>query len=86
MTCTSCVRLIENTLLGKKGVGKAVVALATSRASVEFDPNILGPRDIIKIIEVSACEMKNLILTTHSIHRLCEYMPVEGDRSIRMCE
>ena len=52
MTCSSCVHLIERTLLSNKGVEKAVVALATSRGHVEFDPTILGPRDVIKIIEV----------------------------------
>ena len=52
MTCSSCVHLIERTLLSNKGVEKAVVALATSRGHVEFDPTVLGPRDVIKIIEV----------------------------------
>lgn len=53
MTCSSCVHLIERTLLSNKGVEKAVVALATTRGHVEFDPTVLGPRDIIRIIEVS---------------------------------
>ena len=52
MTCSSCVHLIEKTLLNNKGVEKAVVALATSRGHVEFDPTVLGPRDVIKMIEV----------------------------------
>ena len=45
--------MIERALLSNNGVEKAVVALATSRGHVEFDPTVLGPRDIIKIIEVS---------------------------------
>ena len=53
MTCSSCVHRIERILLSNNGVEKAVVALATSRANVKFDPAVLGPRDIIKIIEVS---------------------------------
>ncbi len=53
MKSSSCIDQIERTLLSSKGVEKAVVALTTSRATVEFDPAILGPRDIIKIIEVS---------------------------------
>lgn len=44
--------MIERTLLSNKGVEKAVVALATSRGHVEFDPTVLGPRDVIKMIEV----------------------------------
>ena len=38
--------------MGTEGVQKAVVALATSLAHVEFDPTLLGPRDIIRAIEV----------------------------------
>ena len=59
MTCSSCVHLIERALLSSNGVEKAVVALATSRGHVEFDPTVLGPRDIIKIIEVSECERES---------------------------
>ena len=52
MTCSSCVHKIERTLMGVAGVTKAVVALSTNKAHVEFDPSILGPRDVIRIIEV----------------------------------
>jgi len=34
------------------GIICASVALATCKAHVQFDPEITGPRDIIKIIEV----------------------------------
>jgi len=37
--------------MSKTGVEKAVVALATNKGHVEFDPTILGPRDVIEIIE-----------------------------------
>lgn len=47
--------------MGVDGVTKAVVALSNNTAHVEFDPNVLGPRDIIKIIEV-------LIVPSHSFH------------------
>ena len=56
MTCSSCVHLIERTLLGTEGVEKAVVALATSLGHVEFDPTVIGPRDIIRVIEVRRLE------------------------------
>ena len=52
MTCSSCVRKIERSLTSVSGVTKAVVALSTNKAHVEFNPNILGPRDIISTIEV----------------------------------
>ena len=54
MTCSSCVHLIERALMSKTGVEKAVVALSTSKGHVEFDHTILGPRDVIEIIEVCA--------------------------------
>ena len=56
MTCSSCVHMIERTLMGVAGVDKAVVSLTTSQGHVEFDPVFLGPRDIIKIIEVCASD------------------------------
>ncbi|XP_025220043.1 copper-transporting ATPase 2 isoform X5 [Theropithecus gelada] len=52
MTCASCVHNIESKLTRTNGITYASVALATSKALVKFDPEIIGPRDIIKIIEV----------------------------------
>lgn len=46
------MHLIERTLLSKPGVEKAVVTLTTNRGHVEFDPALLGPRDITKIVKV----------------------------------
>ncbi|XP_035312332.1 copper-transporting ATPase 2 isoform X3 [Cricetulus griseus] len=51
MTCASCVHNIESKLTKTNGITYASVALATSKAHVKFDPEIIGPRDIIKIIE-----------------------------------
>lgn len=52
MTCSSCVHMIERTLLEKEGIEKAVVALSTCRGHIEFDPSILGVRDIVQIVKV----------------------------------
>ncbi|KAF1506373.1 Copper-transporting ATPase 2, partial [Megadyptes antipodes antipodes] len=52
MTCASCVHNIESKLLRTNGIFYASVALATCKAHIQFDPEITGPRDIIKIIEV----------------------------------
>lgn len=54
MTCSSCVHNIETRLLATRGVLKASVALATKKAQVQFDPGDVGPRDIIRIIQVAA--------------------------------
>lgn len=52
MTCSSCVHNIESKLIATKGVFGASVALATNRAKIQFDPEVLGARDIIKMIQV----------------------------------
>lgn len=44
-----------------KGITYATVALATSKAHVKFDPEMIGPRDIVKIIEVSYGILSNLL-------------------------
>ncbi|XP_068612695.1 copper-transporting ATPase 2 [Brachionichthys hirsutus] len=51
MTCASCTHNIESTLAATKGITGASVALATKKAHVQFDPEVLGARDIVKIIQ-----------------------------------
>ncbi|NWV92176.1 ATP7B ATPase, partial [Machaerirhynchus nigripectus] len=51
MTCASCVHNIESKLMRTNGISSASVALATSKAHIQFDPEIIGPRDIIKVIK-----------------------------------
>ncbi|KAL1273215.1 hypothetical protein QQF64_029077 [Cirrhinus molitorella] len=51
MTCASCVHNIETKLLRTNGILQASVALATNKAHVKFDPDLIGTRDIVQIIE-----------------------------------
>ncbi|XP_077370172.1 copper-transporting ATPase 2-like isoform X2 [Festucalex cinctus] len=51
MTCTSCARHIERKLNATRGIVGASVALATKTANVHFNPDVLGARDIIGIIQ-----------------------------------
>ncbi|XP_041502652.1 copper-transporting ATPase 1-like [Microtus oregoni] len=51
MTCASCVHKIESTLTKHKGIFYCSVALATNKAHIKYDPEIMGPRDIIHTIE-----------------------------------
>uniref|UniRef100_A0AAX7VPY5 P-type Cu(+) transporter n=1 Tax=Astatotilapia calliptera TaxID=8154 RepID=A0AAX7VPY5_ASTCA len=51
MTCASCVHKIESNLTKEKGIIYASVALATNKAHIKFDSEVIGPRDIIKLIE-----------------------------------
>ena len=52
MTCASCVHNIESRLTRTRGVLVASVALATNKANIRFDPEVIGARDIIRTIEV----------------------------------
>ncbi|KAM5181761.1 copper-transporting ATPase 2 [Mantella aurantiaca] len=51
MTCASCVHNIESRLMRTPGILQASVALATCKAQVKFDPEVIGARDIIQVIE-----------------------------------
>jgi Cu+-exporting ATPase len=46
MTCAACARRIERRLSKSEGVGSAVVNFATSRATVEYDPEQTSPREL----------------------------------------
>jgi Cu+-exporting ATPase len=50
MTCANCVATIERNLKKLDGVSVATVNLASERASVEFDPALLGQEAIISRI------------------------------------
>ncbi|XP_039705261.1 copper-transporting ATPase 1 isoform X2 [Pteropus medius] len=51
MTCASCVHKIESTLTKHRGIFYCSVALATNKAHIKYDPEIIGPRDIIHTIK-----------------------------------
>ncbi|XP_056393708.1 copper-transporting ATPase 1 isoform X2 [Hyla sarda] len=50
MTCASCAHKIESCLMKTKGVQYISVALSTNKAHAKYDPEIIGPRDLMKII------------------------------------
>lgn len=47
MTCASCVSKIETNIRKIKGVSYASVALTTKKGKFKYDPEVIGPRDII---------------------------------------
>jgi len=51
MTCANCVATVERNLKKLDGVDSAVVNLSSERATVEFDPALLGMNDFIARIE-----------------------------------
>jgi Cu+-exporting ATPase len=50
MTCASCVSLIESTLLKRNGILQASVSLAALKAHVLYQPDKIGPRDIMDVV------------------------------------
>src|SRR5574342_549868 len=51
MTCANCVATVERNLKKLNGVGGAVVNLSSERATVDFDPSLLGLPDLIARVE-----------------------------------
>jgi Cu+-exporting ATPase len=51
MTCANCVATVERNLKKLDGVQGASVNLSSERATIEFDPNLLGLPDLISRVE-----------------------------------
>ncbi|KAK0136147.1 Copper-transporting ATPase 1 [Merluccius polli] len=51
MTCASCVHKIESNLMKQEGIIYVSVALATNKAHVKYDPEVTGPRDVIRLLK-----------------------------------
>jgi Cu+-exporting ATPase len=51
MSCAACARRIETALAKAPGVHRAGVNLATSRATVEYDPARAAVRDLVRVVE-----------------------------------
>ncbi len=52
MTCASCVRKIETSISKLSGIHSAEVALLTHRGRFKYNPSQIGPRDIIRELDV----------------------------------
>jgi Cu+-exporting ATPase len=51
MTCANCSQTIESFLSGEKGIKSVSVNFGTESAKIQYDPNVLGVRDIINLVE-----------------------------------
>src|ERR1700722_664648 len=51
MTCSSCTSTVENTLKGVPGINDVSVSLATETCRVQFNHNVVGPREMVERIE-----------------------------------
>uniref|UniRef100_A0A672SMB1 P-type Cu(+) transporter n=1 Tax=Sinocyclocheilus grahami TaxID=75366 RepID=A0A672SMB1_SINGR len=78
MTCASCVHKIESNLMKQKGILYASVALATNKAHIRHDPEVTGPRDVIRWIE-------NLGFTASLVKKDRSGCHLDHSREIRHC-
>ncbi|KAF8635046.1 hypothetical protein AX15_000582 [Amanita polypyramis BW_CC] len=51
MTCSSCTSSVESGLLAMPGITNVAVSLATETCTVQFDPSMVGPREMVERIE-----------------------------------
>lgn len=62
MSCASCASTIQRGLAGLKGVEKANVNFATSRATVLFQPQLVKPEEFISSVRKSGYEVGTVSL------------------------
>jgi P-type Cu+ transporter len=60
MTCASCVNRVERFLRGTDGVVEATVNLATERATVRFNPELVGRAEIVAAVERSGYSVREI--------------------------
>lgn len=51
MTCSSCTSTVENGLRDIPGINNVAVSLATETAKIDFEPGVIGPREMVDRIE-----------------------------------
>jgi len=51
MTCATCAGAVEGALKARHGVSRATVNLAAEKATVEYDPAVVGEKDLLRAIE-----------------------------------
>ena len=66
MTCASCVNRIERYLVRADGVADASVNLATERATVRFDPDIVDRTAIVAAIQAAGYDVAHEAAATQS--------------------
>ncbi|KAG9313039.1 E1-E2 ATPase-domain-containing protein [Chiua virens] len=51
MTCSSCTSTVEKGLRNMPGIHHVAVSLATETAKIDFEPGVIGPREMVDRIE-----------------------------------
>ncbi|MFB0565750.1 MAG: heavy metal translocating P-type ATPase [Candidatus Aminicenantaceae bacterium] len=62
MSCASCASTIQRGLRGLKGVEKADVNFATSQATVLYQPQLIGPEDLVLSVKKSGYDVSTASL------------------------
>jgi Cu+-exporting ATPase len=68
MSCASCVEKIQKTLSSLSGVSQASVNLATEKATISYDPQIVNPQKFVQTIQGLSYKVQTEKIT----------LPVEG--------
>lgn len=84
MMSASCANTIESRLTRTNGVVNAIVALATNKAHVQFDPEVIGPRDIIRVIQGLGYQA-SLVKRDSSAHNLDQKEEIRQWRRSFLC-
>ncbi|KAJ0967185.1 hypothetical protein J5N97_024102 [Dioscorea zingiberensis] len=86
MTCTSCSGTVESALQAVHGVLKAIVALATEEAEIQYDPKLVSADKLMEVVEDTGFEAI-LISTGEDRSRIDLRLDgVRTDQSMRLIE
>ncbi|CAG8474040.1 1097_t:CDS:1 [Ambispora gerdemannii] len=64
MTCASCVSSVQTAIEGLDGVGITQVNLLTNEATVKYNPDIIGTRNLVEAVTEVGFEAKLILSTT----------------------
>jgi len=82
MTCASCVRRVERSLVKLPGVQEASVNLATEMARVVFDPTVVGFPQLKEAVTKAGYQVGDIAATTTPSQQLAEVQPLPGEETL----
>ncbi|OLS03448.1 heavy metal translocating P-type ATPase [Tissierella creatinophila] len=86
MTCAACSARVEKALNKKEGVINAVVNLLGQKATIEYDSNIVGPSELVNLIEKTGYEVP-LVKRTYLIEGMtCAACSTRVDKALNKKE
>lgn len=82
MTCASCAQISEKALKRTAGVTNASVNFATQKANVEYDPKLVDPSEIQKVIIKSGYKVMDMDEMKHSYHENAAAYEIHNKRKL----